>query len=86
MKKIISIILSIAVLMIISGVVYAREWAFHDGVYRGEKWELDFGHPKQESPMVILPQDRPEPKVYGNGYVGRAEEIEKPYDIILLEQ
>ena len=83
MKKIIAIIRTIAVFIIISAVVYAKDLEFHDGVYRGEKWEFDLGKPKNNN-IIILPQDRPEPKVHGNGYVGRVEIPEKEYEIILL--
>lgn len=85
MKKIIAIILTIAVFIIISAVVYAKDLEFHDGVYRGEKWDFDFGKPKNNK-VIILPQDRTEPKVHGNGYVGRAEIPEKEYKIVLLGQ
>ena len=85
MKKIIAIILVIAALITVSAVVYAKDLAFHDGVYRGEKWEFDFGKPKNNN-IIILPQDRPEPKVYGNGYIGRVEITEKEYEIILLDK
>ena len=83
MKRLITIILTITALITVSAVVYAKDLDFHDGVYRGEKWEFDFGKPKKNH-AIIIPQDRPEPKVYGNGYVERVEEIEKPYEIILL--
>lgn len=85
MKKIIAIILTISTLITISAVVYAKNLEFHDGVYRGEKWEFDFGKPKNNN-IIILPQDRPKPKVYGNGYVGRTEKTEKEYEIVLLGQ
>lgn len=85
MKKLIAIILTFVVLITVSAVVYAKELEFHDGVYRGEKWEFDFGQPKKKY-ITIIPQDRPEPKVYGNGYVSRVEIPEKEYEIILLEQ
>lgn len=85
MKKIIAIILTIATLITVSVVVYAKDLEFHDGVYRGEKWEFDIGKPKNNK-IIILPQDRPEPKVYGNGYVGRVEIPEKEYEIILLDK
>lgn len=84
MKKVISLALIIAVLVTVSAVVYARDLEFHDGVYRDEKWEFDFGQPKKNY-ITIIPQDRQEPKVYGNGYVERVEEPEKEYEIILLE-
>lgn len=85
MKKLIAIILTIVALITVSAVVYAKEFEFHDGVYRGEKWEFDFGQPKKNN-ITIIPQDRTEPKVYGNGYVSRVEIPEKEYEIILLEQ
>ena len=85
MKKIIAIILTIATLITVSAVVYAKDLEFHDGVYRGEKWEFDIGKPKNNK-IIILPQDRPEPKVYGNGYVGRLEIPEEEYAIILLDK
>ena len=83
MKKLIAIILTIVALITVSAVVYAKELEFHDGVYRDEKWEFDFGKPKNNN-IIILPQDRPEPKVHGNGYVGHVEITEKEYEIILL--
>jgi len=83
MKRIIMLFLTITVLLTLSAVVYARDLEFHDGVYRGEKWEFDFGQPKENN-IIVIPQDRPEPKVYGSGYVGRAEIPEKEYEIILL--
>ena len=85
MKRITMLLLILSVLITVSVVVYARDLEFHDGVYRGEKWEFDFGQPKTNN-ITIIPQDRPEPKVYGNGYVGRVETPEKEYEIILLEQ
>ena len=85
MKKLIVIILTIVALITVSAVVYAKELEFHDGVYRDEKWKFDFSQPKKNY-ITIIPQDRPEPKVYGNGYVGRVEIPEKEYEIILLEQ
>lgn len=85
MKKVISLALIITTLITVSAVVYASDLKFHDGVYRGEKWEFDFGQPKKEA-LIIIPQDRPEPKVYGNGYVERVEEPEKEYEIIMLGQ
>lgn len=85
MKKLIAIMLTIVALITVSAVVYAKDLEFHDGVYRGEKWEFDFGQPKKNN-ITIIPQDRTEPKVYGNGYVSRVEIPEKEYEIILLEQ
>lgn len=85
MKKIIAIILTIATLITVSAVVYAKDLGFHDGVYRGEDWALDFGKPKNNN-IIILPQDRPESKVHGNGYVGRVEIPEKEYETILLDK
>ena len=83
MRKIVTIILAIVVLITASAVVSAKDLEFHDGVYRGEKWEFDFGQPKRNN-ITVIPQDRPEPKVHGNGYVGRVETPEKEYEIILL--
>ena len=83
MKKI--AILTLALLLAVWTVVYAKDAKFHDGVYRGEKWEFDFGQPKKNY-IIIIPQNRPEPKVYGNGYVGRIENSEKEYEIIPLGQ
>ena len=85
MKRITMLLLILSVLITVSVVVYAKDLEFHNGVYRGEKWEFDFGQPKENN-ITIIPQDRPEPKVYGNGYVDRVEIPEKEYDIILLEQ
>ena len=85
MKRITMLLLILSVLITVSVVVYARDLEFHDGVYRGEKWEFDFGQPKTNN-ITIIPQDRTEPKVYGNGYVSRVEIPEKEYEIILLEQ
>jgi len=82
-NKLITIILTITTLITVTAVVYARDIEFYDGVYRGEKWEFDIEKPKNNN-IIILPQDRPEPKVYGNGYVGRVEITEKEYEIILL--
>ena len=78
-------LLTLVVLITVSAVVCAKDLEFHDGVYRGEKWEFDFGQPKKNY-ITIIPQDRPEPKVYGNGYVERVEIPEKEYKIILLGQ
>lgn len=85
MKKVISLALIIAVLITVSAVVYARDLEFHDGVYRGEEYEYGFGQPKKNY-ITIIPQDRPEPEVHGNGYVERVEIPEKEYEIILLGQ
>ncbi|MBR3996080.1 MAG: hypothetical protein IKI97_12470 [Clostridia bacterium] len=85
MKKLIAIILTIVALITVLAVVYARDLEFHSGVYRGEKWEFDFGQSKKNY-ITIIPQDRPEPKAYGNGYIGRVEKPEKDYEIILLGQ
>ncbi len=85
MKKIIVLILTIAVLIATSSVVYGKDSKIHDGVYRGEKWGLDLGKPENNK-IIIFPQDRAEPKVYGNGYVGRIEISEKEYEITLLGQ
>ncbi len=85
MKRITILLLTLVVLIAVSAVVYARDLEFHDGVYRGEKWEFDFGQPKKNY-VTIIPQDRPEPKAYGNGYVERVEIPEKGYEIILLDR
>lgn len=85
MKKFIILLLTLFVLIAVSAVVYAKDLEFHDGVYRGEKWEFDFGQPKKNY-VTIIPQDKLEPKAYGNGYVGRVEIPEKEYEIILLGQ
>ncbi len=84
MKRITILLLTFFVLIAVSAVVHAKDFEFHDGIYRGEKWEYAFGLPKKDK-MKVIPQERPEPKVYGNGYVGRVEEIEKPYEIFWLE-
>lgn len=84
MKKTIAIMLTIVTLAAVSAVVYAKDLEFHDGVYRGEKWEFDFGQPKKKK-EIFIPQERPEPKVHGNGYVERVEIPEKEYEIILLD-
>ncbi len=87
MKKIVTITLIIAVLTAsICTVAFA---AFHKEpettVYRGEEWHFDVE--EKEYPFItVIPQDRQEPQVYGNGYVGKAEPEEKKYDIILLGQ
>ena len=76
MKRITMLLLILSVLITVSVVVYAKDLEFHNGVYRGEKWEFDFGQPKENN-ITIIPQDRPEPKVYGNGYVDHVEIPEK---------
>lgn len=83
--RVAAIFLTIVALITISAVVYAKDLEFHDGVYRGEKWEFDFGQPKKNN-ITIIPKNRPEPKAHGNGYVGRVEIPEKKYEIILLGQ
>ena len=83
MRKIIAIILMMLTLATVSAVVYAKDFEFHDGVYRGEKWEFNFGQLKKNY-ITIIPQDRPEPKVHENGYIERVEIPEKEYEIILL--
>lgn len=86
LKKVTLILLIITLLMItVSVVVYAKDFEFHNGVYRGEKWEFDIDQPNKNY-ITIIPQDRPEPKVYGKGYVGRVELPEKEYEIFLLGQ
>ena len=83
MKKILSVILSAAVVLTVSAVVYAREFELHDGVYRGEKWERDFGQPRQDRYIIIGPDEEGETRVYG-GEV--AEEEKKPYRIVPLRK
>ena len=53
MKKLIAIILTIVALITVSAVVYAKDLEFHEGVYRGEKWEFDFGQPKKNNIKAI---------------------------------
>lgn len=84
MKKLVSIVLSAVVLISITAVVYAKELEFNDGVYRGDKWEFEFGQPKKKD-IIIIPQDRPEPKAYENGCAEHVEIPEKEYEIILLD-
>lgn len=72
-------------LVAVTTVVYSEGYDFHDGVYRGEEWDFGFGQPKEKKYLTIIPQDRLEPEVHGQGYVGRFVEIpEKEYEIILL--
>ena len=85
MKRLTMLLLILSVLITVSVVVYAKDLEFHNGVYRGEKWEFDFGQTKKNY-ITVIPQDRPETKVYGNGYVGHVEIPENEYEIILLEQ
>lgn len=88
MKKIAIVVSAIVMLVSLTVLVFAETSAdkeFNDTVYRGEKWEFDFGVPKNET-LVILPQDREQPKVYSNGYVGRVENETPKYNIILLEE
>ena len=61
MKKI--WILTFIILAVTATVVYAGGYSFHDGVYRGEKWEFDFGKPKKNY-TTILPKDTSVPRVY----------------------
>lgn len=68
MKKI--WVLTFIVSAVTSTIVYAGGYSFHDGVYRGEKWEFDFGKPKKNY-ITIIPKDIPEPRVHGNGYIVR---------------
>ena len=84
MKKLIAIILTILALIIVTAVVYSADLEFHDGVYRDGKYEFDFGRPKKNY-MIVIPQEIPEPKAYGNGYVGRVEMPEREYEIIMLD-
>ena len=53
--------------------------------YYGEGWYFDIEE-KEYPYITVIPQDRQEPQVYGNGYVGKVEPEEKKYDIILLGQ
>lgn len=88
MKKITIVVSAIVVLVSLTVLVFAETPAnkgFNDTVYRGEKWEFDFGVPKNET-LIILPQDREQPKVYGNGYVGRVENETPKYNIVLLDK
>lgn len=88
MKKIAIVVSAIVMLVSLTVLVFAEtptNKEFNDTVYRGEKWDFDFGVPKNET-LVILPQDREQPKVYGNGYVGRVENETPQYNIILLEE
>lgn len=88
MKKIAIVVSAIAMLVSLTVLVFAEtptNKEFNDTVYRGEKWDFDFGVPENET-LVILPQDREQPKVYGNGYVGRVENETPKYNIILLEE
>ena len=85
MKKIDIVISAIVMLVSLTALVFAETPAnkrFNDIVYKGEKWEFDFGIPKNET-LVILPQDREQPKVYGSGYVGRVENDTTKHNIIL---
>ena len=44
----IKISLIVTLLITLFGInVYAKDLEFRDGVYRGEKWEFDFGKPKK---------------------------------------
>ena len=83
MKKI--WILTFIVSAVTSTIVYAGGYSFHDGIYRGEKWEFDFGKPKKNY-ITIIPKDIPKSRVHGNGYIVRDTSPEKPYDIILLSE
>ena len=85
MKRILILILILVILITISVVAYANNIKFHDGVYRGEKWEFDLGMPNKNH-ITIIPQDRPETKVYGNGFIEHIEIPEKCYEIILIER
>ena len=53
MKRITMLLLILSVLITVSVVVYARDLEFHDGVYRGEKWEFDFGQPKTNNITIF---------------------------------
>ncbi len=86
MKKVIFIVGAIIISTSLSVLVFASPLAdkrFDDAVYRGEKWEYDFGVPKQEI-LIILPQDRAQPKASGDGYVGRVEKKTKKYELVFL--
>ena len=85
MKRNLILIVTLVVLITISVVAYANNFKFYDGVYRGEKWEFDLGKPNKNH-ITIIPQNRPEPKVYGNGFIEHMEIPEKYYEIILLER
>ncbi len=86
MKKL--LIIGIAVLMVISLCTVAFAAFQPDSkttVYRGEKWHFDIE--EKDYPFItVIPQERQEPQVYGNGYVGKVEPEEKKYDVILLGQ
>ena len=60
MKKI--WVLTFIVSAVTSTIVYAGGYSFHDGVYRGEKCEFDFGKPKKNY-ITIIPKDIPEPRL-----------------------
>ncbi|MBO5098729.1 MAG: hypothetical protein J6C16_01015 [Clostridia bacterium] len=85
MKRILILIVTLVIMITISVVAYANNLKFHDGVYRDEKWEFDLGMPNKNH-ITIIPQNRPEPKVHGNGYIEHMEIPEKYYEIILLER
>ena len=85
MKKIAIVISAVVMLSSLSALVFAETPAnkrINDIVYKGEKWAFDFGIPKNET-LVILPQDRKQPRVYGSGYVGRVKNDISEYNIIL---
>ena len=81
MKKILSVILSAAVVLTVSAAVYAREFELHDGVYRGEKWERDFGQPRKDRYIIIGPDEEGKTRVYGEEII---EEEKKPYKLVPL--
>ncbi len=53
--------------------------------YRDEEWHFDVEE-KEYPYITVVPKDRTEPQVYGNGYVERVEPQKKKYDIVLLGQ
>ena len=71
--------IAVALLIALCGTVSAGAYdgkVFHDAVYRGEKWNFDFGIPENRA-VIILPGDGEEPRLYGSGE-------RKAYGIILL--
>ncbi len=53
-------------------------------VYRGAEWHFDIEE-RENDVITILPNDRKEPQVYGNGMIGKIEPNQKKYDIIYLK-
>ncbi len=73
----------IAVLAALLTVSVCAAAQIHKTVYRGAEWHFDVE--EREYPQItVIPKDQKEPKVYGNGYVGRAEPEQKKYEIIML--